>query len=176
MVIRIKTTASKLSSFLDRIRDLDVAQLLQASCIRLLVLVIILLEIIPMAIHNEGPHEVHSRRGQGAAPDSEQESHHDAEDVPRAILDVLGDERERQLRRAILLLDLRLLGREDSVAAIDEERDDRVGAEAADREDGDESGRGEVGLGVEVRVFWGYGEGVGGDEEGFAGTCGGGGD
>lgn len=154
MVIRIRT-ASNLSSFLDRIRDLDVTQLLQASCIRLLVLVIILLEIVPMAIHNQGPHEVHGRRGQGAASDSEQESHHDAEYVPRAIFDVLGDERERRLRRAILL-DLRLLGREDSVAAIDEERDGRVGAEAADREDGDESGRGEVGLGIEVRVFWGY--------------------
>lgn len=48
------------------------------------------------------------------------------------------------MRRTILLLILdlmRLLLLLESVA-VDEERDDRVGVEAADREDGDESGRG----------------------------------
>lgn len=70
-------------------------------------------------------------------------------------------------------MDLRLLdgGRKESVAAIDEERDDMVRTETADGEDGDESSGGEIG--IEARVFfWGYGEGIGGDEEGFARTSG----
>lgn len=54
-----------------------------------------------------------------------------------------------------ILLDLRLLGggREESVTAVDE---DRVGIKTADCEDGDELRGGEMGLGFEVRVFWGY--------------------
>lgn len=65
------------------------------------------------------------------------------------------------MRRTILLLvvDLMRLLLLESVA-VDEERDDGVGVEAADREDGDESGGGEIGLGIEGGVFWGYGEGV----------------
>ena len=41
----------------------------------------------------------------------------------------------------MILLDLRLLdgGREESVTAIDEKRDDTAGIETADCEDGDES-------------------------------------
>lgn len=40
------------------------------------------------------------------------------------------------------------------MAAIDEERDEAVRSDAADCEDGDESGGGEIGF--EARVFWGY--------------------
>lgn len=119
--------------------DLDVTQLLQASRIRLLVLVIILLlEIVSAAtVHDESPGEVHGSRGEGTATGAEQDSRHDAEDVSGAVLDVLGEGYPR-----MILSDPRLLGgggkgREESVAAIDEEGD---GVETADREDGDESG------------------------------------
>ena len=127
---------------------------------------VLVLVIKGVAAGEEGPGQVHGGGGEGAAADAEEEGDDDAEDVLGAIAEggEVGGEREER-HHGPLGLSAGLIGVGQNGVVVEE----ADGAELSDLgDDGDESGGGRGG-GEAAE-----GDGVGGDEEGFAGPGGGG--